>query len=74
MWPRVLNAQVVAAEGGAPTCFPAEGTARCLDYALVSQGLAPLLRWRGVVKKGTVAAAHRCSPQAERKTALAQRK
>eukprot|EP00959_Pyramimonas_sp_CCMP1952_P117289 2451734-Pyramimonas_sp.AAC.1 len=40
MWPRVLNARVVAADGGAPTCFPAEGTARCLDYALVLQGLA----------------------------------
>ncbi|CAK0902945.1 unnamed protein product, partial [Prorocentrum cordatum] len=31
----------VAAEDGAPACFPAEGTARCLDYALASQGLAP---------------------------------
>eukprot|EP00959_Pyramimonas_sp_CCMP1952_P236767 4948117-Pyramimonas_sp.AAC.1 len=41
MWPRVLNAQVAAAQDGAPTCFPAEGEARCIDFALISQGLAP---------------------------------
>ncbi|CAK0855267.1 unnamed protein product, partial [Prorocentrum cordatum] len=41
IWPRVLNAQVAAAEDGAPTCFPAVGEARCIDFALISQGLAP---------------------------------
>ncbi|CAK0896788.1 unnamed protein product, partial [Prorocentrum cordatum] len=32
IWPRVLNAQVAAAE---------DGEARCIDFALISQGLAP---------------------------------
>ncbi|CAK0858103.1 unnamed protein product, partial [Prorocentrum cordatum] len=41
IWPRVLNAQVAAAEDGAPTCSPAVGEARCIDFALISQGLAP---------------------------------
>ncbi|CAK0812485.1 unnamed protein product, partial [Prorocentrum cordatum] len=41
IWPRVLNAQVAAAEDGAPKCFPAAGEARCIDFALISQGLAP---------------------------------
>ncbi|CAK0808098.1 unnamed protein product, partial [Prorocentrum cordatum] len=41
IWPRVLNAQVAAAEDGAPTCFPAGGEARCIDFALISQGLVP---------------------------------
>ncbi|CAK0858693.1 unnamed protein product, partial [Prorocentrum cordatum] len=41
IWPMVLNAQVAAAEDGAPTCFPAGGEARCIDFALISQGLAP---------------------------------
>ncbi|CAK0907948.1 unnamed protein product, partial [Prorocentrum cordatum] len=41
IWPRVLNAQVAAAEDGATTCFPAGGEARCIDFALISQGLAP---------------------------------
>ncbi|CAK0907670.1 unnamed protein product [Prorocentrum cordatum] len=41
IWPRVLNVQVAAAEDGAPTCFPAAGEARCIDFALISQGLAP---------------------------------
>eukprot|EP00959_Pyramimonas_sp_CCMP1952_P418694 8771030-Pyramimonas_sp.AAC.1 len=41
IWPRVLNAQVAAAEDGAPACSPAEGAARCIDFALISQGLAP---------------------------------
>ncbi|CAK0894219.1 unnamed protein product [Prorocentrum cordatum] len=51
IWPRVLNAQVVAAERGAPTCFPAEGTARCLDYALVAQGLAPYFDGVKLIRK-----------------------
>ncbi|CAK0817626.1 unnamed protein product, partial [Prorocentrum cordatum] len=41
IWPRALNAQVAAAEDGAPTCFPAGGEARCIDFALISQGQAP---------------------------------
>eukprot|EP00959_Pyramimonas_sp_CCMP1952_P100564 2103893-Pyramimonas_sp.AAC.1 len=41
IWPRALNAQVVAAENEAPTRFPAEGAARCLDHAPISTGLAP---------------------------------
>eukprot|EP00959_Pyramimonas_sp_CCMP1952_P168953 3529423-Pyramimonas_sp.AAC.1 len=40
IWPRVLNAQVAAAEDGAPACPPAVGEARCIDFALISQGLA----------------------------------
>eukprot|EP00959_Pyramimonas_sp_CCMP1952_P258436 5401937-Pyramimonas_sp.AAC.1 len=41
IWPRALNAQAAAAEDGAPACFPAGGEARCIDFALISQGLAP---------------------------------